>query len=84
MDLYEIVTEIKDKDDFIQFVNELALDLRDRPETWENTNLASYLEALQAWVEDMDGWEKNLHIDINKMNVWQLMANILYASKMYE
>jgi hypothetical protein len=40
--------------------------------------------VLQSWVEDMDSWVKNLNIDIAKMNVWQLMACILYASKVYE
>lgn len=78
------VHNIKDRDDFIKFVGELVCDLRDRPDTWENTDLMSYLEALLAWVEDMDGWEKNLNFDTTKMNVWQLMAHILYGSKMYE
>ncbi len=84
MNLYNIVLNIKNKDDFVKFVGELNDDLKNNPLTWENTELTSYLEAIQSWVTDMDGWGKNLNIDIKNISVWQLMAHILFASKIYE
>lgn len=84
MNLNENITKVNSKDEFVKFVGELIKDLRNNPETWENSNLDNYLEAIQSWVEDMEGWENNLSIDISTMNVWQLMANILFASKIYE
>ncbi len=84
MNLNENLTKVNSKDEFIKFVGQLIKDLKNNPETWENPNLDNYLEAMQSWVEDMEGWENNLSIDISTMNVWQLMANILFASKIYE
>lgn len=84
MNLNENLTKVNSKDEFIKFVGELIKDLKNNPETWGNPNLDNYLEAMQSWVEDMEGWENNLSIDISTMNVWQLMANILFASKIYE
>lgn len=84
MNLIEILSNVNDKDEFAKFVGELVTDLRNNPDSWENHSLDAYLQAMQSWVEDMDGWEKNLKINISDMNVWKLMAHILYASKIYE
>lgn len=67
MNLNEIVLNINNKDDFVKFVSELTDDLKYNSLTWNNADLISYLEALQSSVTDMDGWEKNLNIDISKM-----------------
>ena len=34
-----------------------------KPEEWENRDLPSYLEAIAAWVDDMDGYYRNLGED---------------------
>ena len=84
MNWNEIITKVKSKDEFAKFIGELVNDLRRNPDSWENINLEDYLVAMQSWVEDIDGWEQNLSIDTMTFNVWQLMAHILYASKIYE
>lgn len=84
MNWNEIVTNVNSKDEFIEFIGELVNDLKNNPDSWENLNLDNYLIAMKSWIEDMDGWEQNLCIDISTMNIWQLMAHILYASKIYE
>jgi hypothetical protein len=57
---WEDVDRIRSRADFAEFVRALIADLRDKPEEWENHDLTSYLEAVNAWVEDMDGYFKNI------------------------
>jgi hypothetical protein len=52
--------------------------------SWENSNLESYLEAMQAWIDDMDGYYKNRGTNVPVSNPWQLIADILHAATMYE
>lgn len=47
---------ISNREDFVLFVYELSKSFRTNPESWENKDLGAYLEALAAWVEDMDGY----------------------------
>jgi hypothetical protein len=84
MNLGEMIPNIDNKNDFVSFISMLRDDLKNNSDTWENMNLNDYLEAMQSWVEDIEGWEKNCSIDVSKISHWQLVANILLASKMYE
>jgi hypothetical protein len=83
-DFINIIDKIEDKQEFVQFVELLNQDLRENPNSWENITLGSYLEAISSWTEDMDGYYKNMNIDYTKLNQWQIFANILVASKVYE
>lgn len=60
MDLQSMVKSIYNKDDLVRFIRELRVDLISNSITWENPTLERYLEAMQAWLNDIDGWEKNL------------------------
>jgi hypothetical protein len=84
MKLEELVLNISSREDLVKLIFELRNDLNINPDSWENSNLENYFEAMQSWLEDMDGWGKNCSIDISKMTVWQLIGHILLASKMYE
>lgn len=83
-DFINIIDKIEDKQGFVQFVELLNQDLKENTHTWENTTLDSYLEAISSWTEDMDEYYKNMNIDYTKLNQWQIFANILVASKVYE
>jgi len=52
----EKIKEIKTTEEFVSFVNNLSKDFHDNPKSWENNNLGAFLEALAAWVEDMEGY----------------------------
>jgi hypothetical protein len=80
----DFINKIEDKQGFVQFVEFLNQDLKDNPDSWANTTLDSYLKAISSWTEDMDGYYKNMNIDYTKLNQWQIFANILVASKVYE
>ena len=79
-----MTSNIKNREDFIIFLEKLLEDFRNE-KNWENNNLESFIEGMLSWVEDADGYYKN----INQMEVlsnpsWRLFADILIASTMYE
>ncbi|RCR65967.1 DUF7660 family protein [Larkinella punicea] len=84
MNVEELVESINTKEDFISFVTALINDLKNNPDTWENRTLFNYLEALQSWTEDMDGYYYNKNISVPKDVNWKFFANILIAAKSYE
>jgi hypothetical protein len=84
MDVYELINGISSRGDLVAFIRALRVDLADHPDTWENSNLGDYLEAMQGWIQDIKGWEISRGVDISRMNPWQLFAHILLASKLYE
>lgn len=74
------VYEVNNRDDLVKFIGKLVCDLKYNSETWENTSIENYLEAMQSWLDDIESLEKNT----NTSNAWELVAMILLASKMYE
>lgn len=84
MKLNEIVPKIESKEDFQDFLSLLIADYRENKESWENKSIDSYLLAMKAWIEDMNGYYKNQNKNIPESIDWNTFSNILYASKMYE
>lgn len=48
--------KINSREDLASFIEDLQKDLQNNPSNWANRNLASYLEAITAWLRDMDGF----------------------------
>ncbi|MDP1884364.1 MAG: hypothetical protein Q8L10_03255 [Candidatus Moranbacteria bacterium] len=84
MGIHEKVNNIKKRSDFVLFVQELNKDYKENPDSWENKDLGAYLEALAAWVEDMDGYYLNQGKPIPEKPEWKTVADMLIAAKMYE
>lgn len=84
MKIYEEVKLVEKREDFVNFVRMLGKDSKDKPEQWENVNIADYLEAIGAWVNDMDGYYKNNGLPVPHNIDWNFFANVLYAGKIYE
>lgn len=78
------MTTVNSKEDFIQFMSSLINDLKNNSDNWENKSLQEYLEALQSWTEDMDGYYLKNNLPVPKDINWGLFADILTAAKMYE
>ena len=70
--------------EFVDFVRALAEHCRQRPEEWENRDLPSYLEAMAAWVEDMDGYYQNRGEAAPEQPTWKTLEQILQAARVYE
>lgn len=80
----EILKKIKSKEDFIEFINVLLKDFNENPQDWEDKQVYSYLESIQSWVEDMEGYYTNTKQDIPKDINWNFVATLLYVGKIYE
>jgi hypothetical protein len=76
--------QIKTKNDFISFVYELRKNYKENSESWENDDIGTFLGALAAWVEDMDGFYLNQNQSIHQKLDWKIIADMLSAAKSYE
>lgn len=79
-----MINEIRTKEDLLKFLSALRKDLVINKENWENPTLESYLEAMEAWVEGMESYYVNTNQSIPEQPTWRVLADILYASKIYE
>jgi len=75
---------IKTKKDFTSFVYKLSQEYQDDPKAWENKDLGSFLKALAAWVDDMEGYYLSLGQKVPENPDWQMIANMFMAAKIYE
>lgn len=80
----EILKIIKSKEDFIEFINVLIKDMNEKPGEWEDKPVMSYLESIQSWVEDMDGYYQNTKQEVPQDINWNFIATLLYVGKIYE
>ncbi len=84
MTLTEHINSIRTRQDFVGFSKALSKDLHDNPQSWENVTLDRFLEAIGAWVEDMDGYYLNQGKPVPLQPDWKTIGDILMAAKMYE
>ena len=84
IELTDKIKDIKEKEDFVSFVEMLSQNFKENSENWENNNLGLYLDGISSWTDDMEGYYENNNIDITKLNQWQIFANILVAASVYE
>ena len=84
MSLNETVRQIETREDFVAMLAELLLDLRTKPEEWENSTLERYLEAIADWTGDSDGYYANRGIPVPEQPNWRTFGEVLLAAKYYE
>jgi hypothetical protein len=77
------IERIQNPRDLAAFVLNLNADLAQHPERWENRDLASYLEAMAAWLEDSNGRPDILGVTADP-GAWRVVAEVLLAASMYE
>lgn len=65
-------------------MSSLINDLKVNPEKWENKSLLAYLEAIQSWTDDMEGYYVNNNLPVPKNMNWNVFADILTAARIYE
>jgi hypothetical protein len=76
--------QVNSKEDLADFIDAMKEDLSKNPEDWENHALDRFLDAMAAWVREMDGFYRNsgrLPVDTP---TWSVFADILSAAKIYE
>lgn len=77
--------EINNRNDFLLFLKDFINETKTGD--FQNNTLSSFLEGMESWIEDMDGYYKN--IGKEKYNTeqtlhWSLLADILRAARIYE
>lgn len=85
MNVHEMSKKIETKKDFEEFLKCLKSDFEINQDDWENRNLKDFLEALQAYTEDIEGYFKNMKesFDVEKPT-WKIFAQLLLGAKVYE
>lgn len=84
LELHLQIEKINSKDDLADFVAALRYDLESNPAQWENPTLDRFLSAMERWVRSMDQYYKNIGQQPPQTPSWRTLADILYASKIYE
>lgn len=84
MDFNSVIENIDSREDFINFLDELRRDKEQRSKEWQNKEITSYLEGICSWVEDMNGYYKNMNIDKPLDINWKFIAVLFYVGKIYE
>ena len=76
--------KIATREDLVKFVETLASESSSASKNWENKDLSSFLEAMAAWIEDMDGYYQNKGEPMPNQPSWKTIGEILKAATMYE
>jgi len=84
MMLDERARAVQTREDLAAFVAELKADLDANPGDWENADLPSFLEAMAAWIQDMEGYYQNTGQNLSDLPPWKVLADVLMAARMYE
>ena len=85
MDIVKKINRVNSQQDLAEFVEYLRETHGNLPDWWKNHDLPAFLEALSAWIEDMDGYYKNKNIPYDENNIsWKNIADMLYAASIYE
>lgn len=78
----KIIEKIKNKSDFIRFLNLLSKDFERNPNEWENKTIQEFLEQMASWIEDYSTCPVN---DIKWDTIdFKVLAQIVYMGKIYE
>lgn len=82
--LLALVDNISTKEELSDFVLVLAQDFAENQSDWENQDLLAFLEAISAWIKDMDGFYARQGEEPPQSGSWKVFADILLAAKHYE
>lgn len=84
MNICNILESVNSKEEFMEFLVELRYDNEHREEEWENKDINTYLDAVYSWVDDMEGYFRNMNMDIPDNINWKFIAILFYVGKIYE
>jgi len=77
--------EVNDRKSFSDFLELLLADFKSNPEKWENNHLETFIEAMQRYTLDFEGYYRNVHPQLNPdLPTWRVFADILRGAVIYE
>ncbi|MFF1406479.1 hypothetical protein [Streptomyces sp. NPDC058294] len=75
---------VDSREDLAAFVRALHRSHTEEGHSWENADLAGFLEALAAWIDDANGWYSNAGRNLPASGDWNFFARALQAATTYE
>jgi hypothetical protein len=71
--------------EFIEFLKEFREDLITNKSKWENKTLEDFLEAMESYAEDVQGYYDNMKMDIDaNVPTWENFMTIMKGASIYE
>jgi hypothetical protein len=83
MNVESNIDKIVSRHDLAEYVATLRQELL-RRRSGEDRDLPSYLEAMSAWISDMDGFYDNIGEKCPDAPTWRTLAQIITAATVYE
>lgn len=80
----QIIGSIKTREDFAKFVNTLLKFREENPTLWLNNTLGSYLNGIEMFSYDLEGYYKNKSIPLPSQPSWKMFAEVLRAAVIYD
>ncbi|WP_299119192.1 hypothetical protein [uncultured Tenacibaculum sp.] len=81
----EILENTMTRIEFIDFLKEFRKDLKENKSNWENKTLEDFIEAMEVYTEDIQGYYDNMKMNIDADKpTWQNFKTILEGVKIYE
>lgn len=84
MDIHEMVKKIESREDLIEFLEALMVDVRENRAEWNgNDKLDYFLDGVSGWLANLDGWCENRNIPVPEQPTWQLVGQMFMAGKYF-
>ena len=81
MGIMELAESVKNKEQFVNFLQAFIDDYENNKQEWENPDLGRYLEAMERFLHDST--EKSMN-KIDFTPSWSLFAKIMITASIYE
>lgn len=84
MDVYDRLNSLENRENLCAFIDALRNEIKMNGQKWENVTLDDFLEAMSAWLKDIDGYYLHRGEELPANVPWRFFAQILLASAAYE
>ena len=78
------VLDVRTKEDFIRFLEEMSQEREQSRKGWENPGLADYLDAVARWTKNMEQAAQNTGMKVPENPDWQFIATLFHIGRIYE
>ncbi len=78
------VLDVRTKEDFIRFLEEMSQEREQSRKGWANAGLADYLDAVARWTKNMEQAAQNTGMKVPENPDWQFIATLFHIGRIYE
>ncbi len=77
-------SKVSSKEELAAYLDVILRDHAQNGKKWENRDFPSFIEALQRWLEDSDGYYENRKEDAATISPWRRVADDIAAARIYK